>query len=63
MEESKLRVVIGKNMITFDPKISTVTFKELRHLKRTAARGIPLVPLGVECKGSSTAGCLKWDGP
>lgn len=51
-----------KNMVTFDPKISTVTFKELRHLKR-AARGSPVVALWVEYKGSSTAGCQKWAGP
>lgn len=32
-------------MVTFDPKISTVTFKELRRLKRAAARGSPVVAL------------------
>lgn len=31
-------------MVTFDPKISTVTFKELRRSKR-AARGSPVVAL------------------
>lgn len=56
-------MVIGKNMVTFDPNVSTVTFKGLRLLKRTAARGMLLVPLLVERKGSSIAGCQQWGGP